>query len=81
MKPWLIPGALGLLDRVFGRLDDVVGAFSVARARDAAWVHAKALWSMRSDAQLSHSYLATLDHTPASMRDQMGRAISSNPAP
>lgn len=63
VKPWLIPGALGLLDRVFGRLDDIVGAFSVARARDAAWVHAKALWSMRSDGQLSNSYPATLDHT------------------
>ena len=63
VKPWLIPGALGLLDRLLGRLDDIVSGFSVARARDAAWVHAKTLWSLRSDSQLSSSYLITLDHT------------------
>lgn len=63
VKPWLIPGALGLLDRVFGRLDDIVAGFSVARARDAAWVHAETLWSLRRNAQLSDSYLVTLDHT------------------
>lgn len=63
VKPWLIPGALGIIDRVFGHLDDTVAAFSVARARDAAWVHAKALWSLRRDAQLSQSYLVTLDHS------------------
>lgn len=63
VKPWLIPGALGLVDRVFGRLDDIVAAFSVARGRDAAWVHAKTLWSLRGEAQLSSSYLITLDHS------------------
>lgn len=63
VKPWLIPGALGIIDRAFGRLDDTVAAFSVARARDAAWVHARALWSLRRDAQLGESYLVALDHS------------------
>ncbi|MDQ3240862.1 MAG: DUF5995 family protein [Actinomycetota bacterium] len=61
MKPWLATGLLGVIDRAFGRLDDVVAAFSVARARDAAWVHSKVLWSMREDPQLSSSYLLALD--------------------
>jgi hypothetical protein len=63
VKPELTPGLLGVIDRVFGRLDDVVAGFSVARARDAAWIHAKTLWSIREDRQLSSSYLLTLDRT------------------
>lgn len=61
VKPWLAGGLLGVIDRAFGRLDDVVASFSVARARDAAWIHAKALWSMRDDRDLSVAYLRTLD--------------------
>ena len=61
VKPWLIPGLLGVFDRAFGRLDDVVAGFSVARARDAAWVHAKTLWLMRDDRPLSSSYLLSLE--------------------
>ncbi len=61
VKPWLTPGLLGVLDRAFGRLDDVVAGFSVVRARDAAWIHAKTLWLMREDRRLSSSYLLALD--------------------
>jgi hypothetical protein len=61
VKPWLTPGLLGVIDRAFGRLDDVVAAFSVARARDAAWVHAKTLWLIRDERELSSSYLLALD--------------------
>jgi hypothetical protein len=61
VKPWLAGGLLGVIDRVFGRLDDVVAGFSVARARDAAWVHSKVLWSMRHDQALGSNYLRTLD--------------------
>jgi hypothetical protein len=61
VKPWLTPGLLGVIDRAFGRLDDVVAGFSVARARDAAWIHAKTLWLVREDRQLSASYLLALD--------------------
>ena len=52
-----------MIDRAFGRLDDVVAGFSVARARDAAWIHAKTLWSVREDQRLVSSYLLTLDRT------------------
>ena len=61
VKPWLATGLIGWIDRTFGRLDDVVAGFSVARARDAAWFHAQILWSMRDDRDLSAAYLRTLD--------------------
>ena len=61
VKPRLATGLLGVIDRAFGRYDDDAAAFSVARARDAAWVHSKVLWSMREDARLSSSYLLALD--------------------
>jgi hypothetical protein len=63
VKPWLAAGLLGVIDRAFGRLDDVVAGFSVSRARDAAWVHARALWALREDRELSASYLVALDRT------------------
>lgn len=63
VKAWLATGLLGVLDRAFGNLDDVIAGFSVARARDAAWVHGQALWSMRDERELSSAYLLTLDHT------------------
>ena len=60
VKPALTAGLLGAVDRAFGRLDDVVASFSVARARDAAWVHAQTLHSLDDD-DLSASYLGALE--------------------
>ena len=73
VKPWLATGLLGVIDRAFGRLDDVVAAFSVARARDAAWVHSKVLWSMREDPQLSSSYLLAARRGVGPRRARPGR--------
>jgi hypothetical protein len=42
-------------------LDDVVAMWDVARARDAAWTNAQALWALRNDAGLAADYLTTLD--------------------
>lgn len=61
VKGPLTPGALGVIDRALGRLDDVVASFKVARARDAAWVHAKTLWSIRDRVELTRSYEETLE--------------------
>ena len=63
VKVWLAPGLLGVLDRALGDLDDVVASFSVMRARDAAWVHAKALWQLRDERELTKTYLETLERT------------------
>jgi hypothetical protein len=63
VKPRLLPGALGALDRAFGNLDDVIAMFSVERARDAAWLHAKALWELRGKPELTAAYKETLERT------------------
>jgi len=63
IKEWLATGLLGLLDRALGRLDDIVASFSVVRARDAAWVHAKTLWQVRDQAELTRAYLNTLERS------------------
>jgi hypothetical protein len=59
-----LTGWLRTLDRLVHRvhrLDDVVAMWDVARARDAAWTNAQAMWALRDDAALSSAYLATLD--------------------
>ncbi len=63
VKKWLATGLIGFLDRALGDLDDVVASFSVARARDAAWVHAQTLWQVRDQRELTQTYLDTLEHT------------------
>jgi hypothetical protein len=35
--------------------------WDVARARDAAWTNAQAMWALRNDAGLAADYLTTLD--------------------
>jgi hypothetical protein len=62
-KKWLLTGLLGVLDRALGRLDDVVASFSVVRAREAAWIHAKTLWEVRDQRELTRGYLDALEHT------------------
>lgn len=52
-----------MIDRALGRLDDVVASFSVVRAREAAWAHAKTLWQVREERELTKAYLETLEHT------------------
>ena len=37
--------------------------WNVARARDAAWVNAEALWALRDEPELSARYLDVLDRT------------------
>ena len=63
VKKWLLPGLLGILDRALGRLDDVVASFSVVRAREAAWAHAKTVWYVREQRELTGVYLDALEHT------------------
>ena len=63
VKDWLATGLLGLLDRALGRLDDIVASFSVVRAREAAWTHAKTLWEVRDQRELTRAYLDALEHT------------------
>jgi hypothetical protein len=45
------------------RLDDVVAMWDIARARDAAWTNAEALWALRSAPAVYQRYLAALDRS------------------
>lgn len=66
VKAQYLTGWLSSLDRLvhrIHRLDDVVAMWNVARARDAAWVSAEALWALRDEPELSARYLLALDRT------------------
>jgi hypothetical protein len=43
VKGWFATGFVGELDHAFGRVDDVVAMWSVARARDQSWTNAEVL--------------------------------------
>jgi hypothetical protein len=48
-------------DEALGRLDDVLAMWKVARARDAAWTNACALWALRGSRVLQEAFGETLD--------------------
>lgn len=62
MKAWMMTGLLKELDRDFGDVDDVVAVWNIGRARDAAWVGAEVIWSLRRLPPLRESYEDTNDH-------------------
>jgi hypothetical protein len=65
-KEQYLTGWLRTLDRLVhrvDRLDDVVAMWNVARARDAAWANAEALWAVRADAEVTSHYLDALDRS------------------
>ncbi|MBA2419822.1 MAG: hypothetical protein H0V57_01685 [Thermoleophilaceae bacterium] len=43
VKQWFATGFVGKLDHTFGRVDDVIAMWSVARARDQSWTNAEIL--------------------------------------
>ncbi len=64
VKREYLTGWARAVDRILhraNRLDDVVAMWNVARARDAAWANAEALWALRDDGGLTARYLAALD--------------------
>jgi hypothetical protein len=63
VKPQLLTGFLGLLDRWLGAVDDVVAIWNVARARDAAWSNARTLWALRATPTLADEFVRTLDRS------------------
>lgn len=56
MKTWLMTGLLKELDLVFNPVDDIVAVWNVERARDAAWIRAQVIWSLRDAPVLRDSY-------------------------
>lgn len=61
MKTWMMTGLLKELDRELGDVDDVVAVWNIGRARDAAWVGAEVIWSLRPLPPLRESYEDTND--------------------
>jgi len=61
MKAWMMTGLLKDLDLAFNPVDDVVAVWDIEKARDAAWVGAEVLWSLRKLPPLRRDYEATTD--------------------
>lgn len=64
IKRLYLTGWLARLDRLVhrvDRIDDVVAMWDIARARDAAWTNAQALWALRDDPLLPTELLKSLD--------------------
>jgi Family of unknown function (DUF5995) len=61
MKAWMMTGLLKELDLAFGSVDDIVAVWDVQKARDAAWVGAEVIWSLRELPSLRQSYEAMDD--------------------
>lgn len=61
MKAWMMTGLLKELDRVFNPVDDIVAVWDVEKARDAAWVGAEVIWSLRKLPTLRRDYEAAND--------------------
>jgi hypothetical protein len=61
VKGQFVTGELAELDTALGQLDDCVAMWKVERAREAAWVNAETLWSLRGAPRLQAHFLVTLD--------------------
>lgn len=62
MKAWMMTGLLKELDLAFHPVDDTVAVWDVQKARDAAWVMAEVIWSLRSHPSLQNDYEEMNDH-------------------
>lgn len=61
MKAWMMTGLLKELDLAFRPVDDTVAVWDVQKARDAAWVGAEVIWSLRALPPLRDDYKAMND--------------------
>jgi hypothetical protein len=62
VKKWFATDFVDFVDVALGDVDDHIAMWNVGRARDAAWVQALTLWTLRGLPDLQRSYLDTLDH-------------------
>jgi hypothetical protein len=60
-KAFLFTGPERDVDALLGRADDVTELWSLARARDAAWVGFEVQWSLRGSVFLGAQHLSALD--------------------
>lgn len=60
-KAWMMAGLLKELDLAFNPVDDVVAVWNIEKARDAAWIGAEVIWSLRGVPPLRDDYEAMDD--------------------
>ena len=53
-------GLLEILDKLLGRGDEIAQTWSIQRAREAAWINAETLWSIRDEEALRSRFLLVL---------------------
>jgi hypothetical protein len=63
VKHWFATGFLAVIDRTFGRLDDVLAMWNVERARDAAWTTGETLEVLAKVPVVRTHYLDALART------------------
>jgi hypothetical protein len=61
VKQQFATGFVGLADEALGDVDDRIAMWDVGRARDAAWVQALTLWTLRTIPALQRDAMDTLD--------------------
>lgn len=54
-------GLIAVVDELGGRADDVAAMFKVREARNAAWINAQVLWSLRPTPHLREAFFDRLD--------------------
>jgi Family of unknown function (DUF5995) len=61
VKQQFATGLVGLADTALGDVDDRIAMWDIGRARDAAWVQAQTLWTLRTIPALQRDAMDTLD--------------------
>jgi hypothetical protein len=61
VKQQFATGVVGLVDTALGDVDDRIAMWDVGQARDAAWVQALTLWTLRTVPALQRDAISTLD--------------------
>jgi hypothetical protein len=54
-------GAIEVVDRLGGSLDDALAFWKIRKARSAAWTNAQVLWALRGTPQLRDEFFGRLD--------------------
>jgi hypothetical protein len=61
VKQQFATGVVGLVDTALGDVDDRIAMWDIGQARDAAWVQALTLWTLRTIPALQRDAIETLD--------------------
>jgi hypothetical protein len=63
IKGWFSTGMIASLDKAFGKLDDALSMWSIARGREFAWHQAETIWALNDNPRLHDVYVRSLGRT------------------